>query len=121
MWGLFRKRHPDDLDRLATAYRYFLKASDQADTDTLGDEGRQERKWKGGFGKALQQLYKQWPTPNESRRFERSMARSMKKSESMDRTFIHAFNDYLKQKRLTEDELSEVVGRGRDAYTAGSR
>ena len=116
MWGLFKRRHKEDLRRLVSAYRYFLKAAHQADHDALGDEDREWRKWKGGFAKAFNQFFNKWPTPNQSRAFEKKMLRWLKKSQDMDHTFIQAFNNYLKQKQLTLEELHEVIKRGQAAY-----
>jgi hypothetical protein len=121
MWRFFRKREKHDLERLATAYRCYLKASDQAELDELGDEDRQGRKWKGGFGKAIHQIFDQWPTPNQSRQFERNMSNSLKKTQSMDEAFLDAFNEYLKQKRLRNFELHEVIEKGKNTYKSGGR
>ena len=117
MWNFLRKRHTEDLKRLGTAYRCYLKASDQAEFDGYGDENRRERNWKGGFAKALNQLFRQWPTPNQSWDFEKKMVRWLKKNDVMDHAFIYAFNEYLHQKRLNPSELNEVVEKGRDAHT----
>ena len=121
MWNWLRKRGEDDLRKLVSAYRCYLKASDQADFDRLGDDNRQERKWKGGFGKAIHQLFKSWPTPNQSRQFEKNMMRLLIKTNKMDQVFIAAFNEYLKQKKLNEEELSQVIEKGRDAYKLADR
>lgn len=109
MWGFFKKRQKGDLRRLASAYRCMLKAASQA--------GDPERAWKGGFGKAYNQIFMDWPSPNQSRRFERLMHRWLKKAGDPERAFILAFNDYLGQRRLAASELEEVLQAGRDAYT----
>ena len=117
MWGLFKKRQEGDLSRLVSAYRCFLKAASQADeTGLLDEEERRTRAWKGGFGKAIHQLYMQWPSPNQSRRFARKMQYWLARSPDLDRAFVLAFNDYLQQKRLTEEELLDVIESGRDAF-----
>jgi hypothetical protein len=116
VWDLLRKRHDDDLKRLISAYRGFLKAAHQTESEGLGGEGSEWRKLKGGFGKAFHILYSQWPTPNESQRFERTLVRWLKKELATDRAFIQAFNDYLKQKRLNPEELNEVIQAGEQTY-----
>lgn len=116
MWSLFRKRHEDDLRRLISAYRYYLKAADQAGSNQAGEGRGPDRAWKGGFGKTYKQLFKDWPSPNESRRFEKKVARWLKKNRNLDEAYLLAFNDYLNQKRLSPDELSDVIERGRQAY-----
>jgi hypothetical protein len=114
MWWIFKKRHEGDLRKLVSAYRYFLKAASQAEGLSLLDEAEKEaRKWKGGFGKAFNQLFYEWPTPHESKRFERRMERWLKKIHNTDQAFIHAFNEYLDQKRLSPEELHEVLNQGR--------
>ena len=108
MWGLFKKRQADDLRRLASAYRFLLKVS-QSQTDAL-------EPWRGAFGQAYQQLFRDWPSPNESRRFERKMQRRLKSTVDVPRAFILAINDYLDQKPLSPEELDEVIERGREAF-----
>ena len=108
MWRLFKKRQADDLRRLASAYRFLLKVS-QSQTDAL-------EPWRGAFGQAYQQLFRDWPSPNESRRFERKMQRRLKSTVDVPRAFILAINDYLDQKPLSPEELDEVLDRGREAY-----
>ena len=108
MWRLFKKRQEDDLRRLVSAYRGFLKAQAQCGSPDLA--------WRGGFGKAVHLLFGGWPTPNESRRFEKQMLRRLAKTDDFARAFILAFNDYLGQKRLNPKELSEVIEQGRAAF-----
>ena len=115
-FGWFKKRQKDDISRLITAYRYFLKAGEQSGGQSGGSVNPEERKWKGGFGKTCQQLYKDWPSSNESRLFEKKMERWVKKSESLEQAYILAFNDYLNQKRLRPEELSEIIGQGHKAF-----
>lgn len=112
MWGWFKKRQEDDLRRLVSAYRFFLKAGRQAEGEVPGNLGLQERRWKGGFGQAYQLLFKDWPSPNQSRRFEHYMIRRLRKTADLDRAFIQAFNDFLDQKRLTDEELAEIFREG---------
>ena len=109
MWNFFRKRQHDDFQRLVTAYRCFLKAADQAEEDNLDSDSRSDRKWRGGFGKAYNQLLKRWPTPNEMAGFEKKMVRNFRKDKNMEHAFIHAFNEFLEQKRLNPRELTEVM------------
>ena len=116
VWDLFRRRHHEDLPRLASAYRCFLKAVQQAESEDWVVESGEWRELKGGFGKAVYLLFNQWPTPNESRRFEKVMSRWLKKTKETDRVFIQAFNDYLNQKRLNADELTDVINRGREIF-----
>lgn len=113
VWNLFKKRHEGDLRRLSTAYRFFLKTSLQEksyEPTTMGPEGLH---WKGGFGKAVNQLFRNWPTPNESKLFEKLMRRWLKKGKTTDHAFIMAFNDFLEQKRLRFQELQEVIDEGK--------
>ncbi len=107
MWRLIKKRQANDLRRLATAYRFLLKVS-QSQTDAL-------EPWRGAFGQAYQQLFRDWPSPNESRKFEKKMLRRLKKTIDVPRAFILAINDYLDQKELSMEELEEVIQRGREA------
>ena len=72
--------------------------------------------WRGAFGQVYQQFFKDWPSPNESRRFENFMTRRLKKTVDVPRAFILAINDYLDQKPLSPDELEEVMERGREAF-----
>ncbi len=116
VWNFLRKRQDGDLQRLISAYRGFLKAAHQTENEGLGGEGSEWRKLKGGFGKAFHILFNQWPTPNESQRFEKMMTRWLKKEQATDRAFIQAFNDYLKQKRLNPEELDDVIQRAQNAY-----
>ncbi|HEY4484707.1 MAG TPA: hypothetical protein VI702_00085, partial [Nitrospiria bacterium] len=104
-----------DLRRLVTAYRCYLRASAQAPRpgETLGTA---DLDWRGGFGRAVQILFRDWPSPNQSRKFENGMLRRMRNTGNSDRAFIEAFNDYLGQKRLSPEELSEVIARGREAH-----
>ena len=116
MWGLFKKRQEHDLRRLVSAYRYFLKAASQAESDRLlGAEQVEIRKWKGGFGKAFQQIFMEWPSPQQSRRFEKKMLRRHRKTKDLHLAFILAMNDYLDQKSLTPQELQEVLQESRSA------
>jgi hypothetical protein len=109
VWDFLRKRQDGDLQRLISAYRGFLKAADQTENEGLGGEGSDWRKLKGGFGKTIHILFNQWPTPNESQRFEKIVGRWLKKELATDRAFLLAINDYLKQKRLNPEELDEVI------------
>jgi hypothetical protein len=90
-----------------------LKAVHQIQAEGGTPEGSEWRMLKGGFGKAFQLLFNEWPTPDETRRFEKKLRRWMEKSMELDRIFIQAFNEYLRQKRLSSEELSEVLHRGR--------
>lgn len=113
MWNPFKKRQNGDLERLVTAYRFFLKAVSQAGELAFLEEGQKEaRKWKGGFGKASQQLFRKWPTIDQSKRFEKLMVQQLKKTKNIDEAFIHAFNKFLNQKRLTSDELKKIRSQG---------
>ena len=112
--NFWRKRQEDDLKRLISAYRAYVKASDQAENEGIDREGAEWRTLKGGFGKACHILFKQWPTPNDSLRFEKQLIRWIKKTPETDLAFVCAFNDYLNQKRLNPDELSDVIRRGRE-------
>ena len=110
MLKLFKKRQDEDLRRLISAYRCMRKAALQAESHGLLDERQREnRKWKGGFGKAVQLLFKEWPTPNESRRFDKMMQRWLRKAKETDQAFVLAFNEYLGQKRLSNEELKEIL------------
>jgi hypothetical protein len=109
MWRLFKKRQEDDLRRLASAYRFLLKVSRQNQADLL-------EPWRGAFGQVYQQFFKDWPSPNESRKFEKRMLRRLKRTVDVPRAFVLAFNDYLDQKRLSPDELDEVIELGRAAF-----
>lgn len=117
MWDLFKKRQDGDLRRLISAYRYFLKAVHQTETERLSDETQREmRKWKGGFGKAYNQLFMDWPSPHQSRRFEKKMQRWLPKTDSLDHAFVQAFNDFLGQKRLNPEEMKQIMEEGRSAF-----
>ncbi|MBI3810963.1 MAG: hypothetical protein HY283_01980 [Nitrospirae bacterium] len=109
MWRLFKKRQTDDLRRLASAYRFLLKVSRQNQADVL-------EPWRGAFGQAHQLFYQDWPSPNELRRFETRMRLRLKKTIDVPRAFILAVNDYLDQKRLSPEELDEVIRRGQEAF-----
>jgi hypothetical protein len=109
MWRLFKKRQEDDLRRLVSAYRFLLKVSRQNKTDA-------SEPWRGAFGQTYQQFFKDWPSPNESRRFEKKMLRRLKRTIDVPRAFILAVNDYLEQKRLSPEELDVVIRRGREAF-----
>lgn len=109
MWRLFKKRQEDDLSRLVSAYRYLLKVSRQNQADLL-------EPWRGAFGQAYQQFFREWPSPNEIGRFEQKILHRFKKTIDVERAFILAFNDYLDQKRLSSDELDDVIERGREVY-----
>jgi len=108
MWRLFKKREADDLRRLASAYRFLLKVS-KTQAGAL-------QPWQGAFGQAYQQFFKDWPSPNESRKFEKAMLRRMKRTVDVPRAFILAVNDYLDQKPLSPSEINEVMERGREAF-----
>ena len=116
MWNLFKKRQEGDLRRLATAYRFFLKTTLQEKNHEHTIMDTENRLWKGGFGKAVNQLKRNWPTPNQSKLFERFMKRWLKKGRSTDQAFIMAFNDFLEQKRLNLQELQEVLDEGRRSF-----
>ena len=109
MWRLFKKRQEDDLSRLVSAYRFLLKVSRQNAPEAL-------QPWRGAFGQAFQLLFRDWPSPNELRRFEKKMLRRLKKTVDVPRAFILAFNDYLDQKPLSPEELDEVIKRGQEAF-----
>ncbi|HET6466150.1 MAG TPA: hypothetical protein VLY20_03055 [Nitrospiria bacterium] len=109
MWRLFKKRQKDDLSRLVSAYRFLLKISRQNTSEAL-------QPWRGAFGQACQLLFRDWPSPNESRRFEKKMLRRLQKTVDVPRAFILAFNDYLDQKPLSPEELDEVIRRGREVF-----
>lgn len=112
MWGLFKKRGKEDLKKLVSAYRYLLKASEQSENNAVNDEGM-ERSWRGGFGKSVNQLFKEWPTPNQLRDFQKKMVYWLRKRKDVEIAYICAFNDYLGQRRLSPDELKEVIKTGR--------
>jgi len=115
-WDFWRKRENDDLRRLISAYRSYLKAERQADEEGIADEGRDLRYLKGGFGKACQVLFNKWPTMNESRQFERILDHWLKKTPAVDQAFVFAFNEFLKQKKLSPSELEAVIQQGREAF-----
>ena len=117
MWGLFRKRGREDLRKLVSVYRCLLKASEKSEDSTVTDETL-ERRWRGGFGKSFNQLFNQWPTPNQVREFEKKMIRWLKKKSDVEVAYICAFNDYLDQRRLNSDELNEVIRTGRSVFRA---
>jgi hypothetical protein len=114
MWGFFKKREEGDLSRVASAYRAYLKVADREGPAPEGSAP--ETPWKGGFAKAVNLLFNQWPTPNESRRFQKIMNRRMKKIPNLDDAFIQSFNDFLGQKPLADSELIEVARLGRDFH-----
>ena len=117
MWNFLKRRHPGDIRRLASAYRCLLKSARQAEIQGITDsEAVDTRKWRGGFGKAIQQLFHQWPTPAQSERFEKMMARQFRKTDEVDEAFLHAFNDYLGQKRLNPRELTDVRQQGEQDF-----
>lgn len=121
MWNLFKRRHEDDLRRVISAYRCFLKAAQQAEAHgQLAEQELESRKWKGGFGKAFNQLFREWPTPDQSRRFEKIMQRWQKKVKDTDQAFIMSFNEYLGQKRFNTQELNEVLDQGRRVFTVNA-
>lgn len=109
IWDLFKRRHPGDIDRLVSGYRYLLKVTHQSQGDPLNP-------WKGGFAQAYHLLNKDWPSPNQNRNFEKLMDRWSKKFDETDRAYIHAFNAYLKQKKLAPDEEEEVIRLAKQAY-----
>ena len=109
MWWLFKKRQEDDLSRLISAYRFLLKVSRQNAPDAL-------EPWRGAFVQTHQLLFRDWPSPNESRRFEKKMVCRLKKTVDLPQAFILAFNDYLDQKPLSPEELDEVMKRGQEAF-----
>ena len=116
MWNLFKKRQEGDLRRLTTAYRFFLKTTFQKGAYESMAMDTEDLLWKGGFGKAINQLFRNWPTPNQSKLFERFMKRWLKKGRSTDQAFIMAFNDFLEQKRLNLQELQEVLDEGKRSF-----
>jgi hypothetical protein len=107
MWGFLRKRKEGDLERLVSAFRSYLKVAERGDFATGGDEP--DRTWKGGFGRAFNLLFNEWPTPNQSRQFQKLINRRLSKTPNTDEAFIRAFNDFLGQKALNEGELLEVI------------
>ncbi|HEY5648293.1 MAG TPA: hypothetical protein VIU33_02255 [Nitrospiria bacterium] len=109
IWDFFKRRRPGDIDRLVSGYRYLLKATHQGQGDPLSP-------WKGGFAQAYHFLNNDWPSPNENRRFESLMERWMKKFEETDQAYVHALNEYLKQKKLNTDEVQAVIGQAKQAY-----
>jgi len=109
MWWRFKKRQEDDLSRLVSAYRFLLRVSRQNAPDAL-------EPWRGAFGQTYQLLFRDWPSPNESRRFEKKMLRRLQKTADVSRAFILALNDYLDQKPLSPEELDEVMKRGQEAF-----
>ncbi len=112
MWGFFKKRGKEDLKKLVSAYRCLLKASEQSENKTVRNE-EIERSWRGGFGKSINQLFKEWPTPNQVRDFEKKALYWQRKRKDVEIAYICAFNDYLGQRRLSPDELKEVIRTGR--------
>lgn len=70
------------------------------------------RKAGKGVGKAVHFLFHKWPTPRQSGEFEKLMRRHLKKAKNRDQAFVLAFNEYLAQKRLSAEELSEVLAQG---------
>jgi len=109
MWRIFKQRQIDDLSRLVSAYRFLLKVSHEKQAEVL-------EPWRGAFGQAYQLLVHEWPSPNETRRFEKLMLRRLKKTVDVPRAYILAFNDYLDQKPLSPEELDEVVRGGEEAF-----
>ncbi len=109
IWGLFKKRKPGDIDRLVSGYRYLLKISNQ-------DQGNPGSPWIGGFAQTFQFFNKSWPSPNEIKGFEKKMLLWSRKIKDMEEAYIHAFNDYLGQKKLTREELSRVFSEGKKAF-----
>lgn len=109
MWRIFKKRQGEDLSRLVSAYRFLLKVSKQNAPDAL-------QPWRGAFAQTCQLLYRDWPSPNEVRRFEVKMDRRLKKTVDVPKAFVLAFNDYLDQKELSPDELEDVIRRGQEAF-----
>jgi len=107
MWRLFRKRQQDDLTRLISAYRFLFKVSRQTAPNSL-------EPWRGAFGQAFQLFFREWPSPNESRRFEKKMLDRLKRTVDVPRAYVMAFNDYLGQKPLSREELEEVVRKGEE-------
>ena len=116
MWSIFKKRQEGDLRRVTTAYRFFLKTTLQEKKYEPTAMDSEDRHWKGGFGKAINQLFRSWPTPNQSKLFEKPMKRWLKKGRSTDEAFIMAFNDFLEQKRLSLQELQEVLDEGKKSF-----
>ena len=117
MWGLFKKRGGEDLRKLISGYRCLLKASEQSGNNAVTRETI-GRSWRGGFGKSINQLFNQWPTPNQVMEFEKKMNRWLKKMSDVEVAYVCAFNDYLGQKRLNPDELREVIQTGRSLFRA---
>lgn len=116
MWNFFKKRQEGDLRRVATAYRFFLKAAYQTEGQSIPENEKETRKWKGGFGKAFNQLFRDWPTPNQSKRFEKLMGRWLKKVGNIEPAFVLAFNDFLGQKHLNQEEITEVLEDGKQSF-----
>jgi len=108
MWRLFKKRQPEDLSRLVSAYRFLLKVS-LTQPEVL-------EPWRGAFGQVHQQFYRDWPTPNASGKFEKAMIRRMKTIIDVPRAFVLAVNDFLDQKPLSPEELTHVIERGGDVF-----
>ncbi|HEX9756370.1 MAG TPA: hypothetical protein VGB26_01065 [Nitrospiria bacterium] len=116
MWDIFKKRQEGDLRRAATAYRFYLKSIHQTENNDIAGDEKETRNWKGGFSKAFNQLFRDWPTPNQSKRFEKLMYRWVKKGADAERAFVLAFNEFLGQKKLTDPEIGEVLNQGRKDF-----
>jgi len=98
---------------VTSAFRFYLKSARQTENHGIPEDEKEIRKWKGGFSKAFNQLFRDWPTPNQSRRFEKLMYRWVKKGAIAGRAFVLAFNEFLGQKKLTDTEIDEVLNQGR--------
>jgi len=113
MWNFLKKRQEGDLRRVTSAFRFYLKSAHQTANHGISENEKEIRKWKGGFSKAFNQLFRDWPTPNQSKRFEKLMLRWVKKKGDNDQSFVLAFNDFLNQKTLNQEEIKEVLGEGK--------
>ena len=113
---MFRRRQPDDLNKLEKAYRCFLKASRDAEKDSLGEEHRQNRKWNGGFRLATEAILGAKPAMDDFLEFHTRMAVHISKVKNVDIAFVLAFNDFLGQAPLTREELAELFQRCLDDY-----
>ncbi len=101
---------------MATAFRFFLKAAHQIEGQGIPEEEKEAGKWKGGFSKAYNQLFRVWPSPNQSKRFEKLMRRWLKKTGTTEQAYIRAFNAFLGQKNLNSQELQEVIEEGKRSF-----